>query len=312
MPLQAPLWTQPGLGEEPSTYSLSQDRVGLLEPLFSRAGVLDYDAGHLRVTQRGSGANMSVDVAAGRCAIRGDRVADQGTYLCTSTDTENRTVSRPSSGSRAYRIYARVRDKAATAELASPDTGSDWVIESSFAGGTTPPATPGSAISLATFVLTSSTTSVTTGMITDTRQRVSTGTAALTGTWGRTGFADVWGADDATRPLTWMKNPDGWVTLSGWIRRLHSTTAVARNEFWSWDRSKGWGVGAVVLPEDIRPVGGVRDTMTITSNGDLHLVFFPSGQMAYRFQYDTTLVGTDPGRTWISFDGVSYRSDARF
>lgn len=308
-----PLFMQPGMEDLDAVFAPRLFRVGVLDALFSRAGVINYDAGDLRVTQRGSGANMSVDIAAGRAAVRGTRVSGQGTYVCISTGTENRTVTAPSSGSRAYRISARVRDKAATAALSTPDTASDWVIESAFAAGTTPPPVPASAISLATFVLTSSSSSVTTGMITDTRGRAASGTAALTGTWGSTGFANVWGADDVTRPLTWMKNPDGWVTLGGWIRRKNETATVKRNEFWAWDRNKGWDVGAAVLPPEIRPVGGVRDTVTITSNGDLHLVFFPNGRMNYRFQYDTTLTAGDASnQTWVSFDGVSYRSESRF
>lgn len=300
-----PLLTQPATGDLSHVFTPAAFRVGVLDPLFSREGVLGLPGNALRVTQRGAGANMSVDVAAGRCAVRGDRVADQGTYVCTSTAVENRTVTAPGSGSRAYRIVARVRDRHAS----TADTASDWLIESIFTAGTTPPALPASAISLATFVLTSSTTSVTTGMIADTRLAGTVGTAAETGTWGQTGFASVWRADDGTRPLTWMRTPDGWVTLSGWIMRRNETVAVGKDEFYHWDRTFGWGNTAAtpVLPESIRPSGGVRDTITISSNGDLHLVMFPSGAMAYRFQYATTLVAD---QTWVSFDGVSYRADS--
>lgn len=303
-----PLLTQPATGDLDHVFTPAAFRVGVLSPLFSREGVLDLPGSALAVTQRGAGANMSVDIGPGRCAIRGDRVPDQGTYLCTSTGTENRTVTRPSNGSRAYRIQARVRDQAAS----SGDGASEWIIESNFTSGTTPPAVPDSAISLATFVLTSSTNSVTDGMIADTRDRGTVGTAAETGVWGQSGFANVWGADDPTRPLTWMRTPDGFVTLGGWIRRKNETVNVGKNEFWHWDRTKGWDVPAsVVLPPEIRPVGGVRDMITITSNGDLHLVVFPNGRMAYRFQYATTLVaGSAANQTWVSFDGVTYRANS--
>lgn len=300
-----PLLTQPATGGLDHVFTPGAFRVGVLNPLFSREGVLDMPGTGLEVVQRGSGANLSVDVRAGRAAIRGDRVAEQGTYVCQSTATENRTVSRPSSGSRAYLIYAQVRDRAA----ASSDGASDWRIESTFTSGDTPPAVPDSAIPLATFVLTSSSNSVTNGMINDVRPWGTVGTAADTGTWGESGFAPVWAADDGTRPLTWMRNADGRVILSGWVRRRAETTTVRRNEFWSFDRAAGWGKGAPVLPPEIRPTGGMRDTMTITSNGDLHLALFPNGAMSYRFQYDTTLVA-GANQTWISFDGVTYRANS--
>jgi len=311
---EIPQFLQPGLDDLDATYLPRLFRTGVLTPLYERPGVLDRDAGHLRVTQRGAGANLSVDVAAGRAAIRGTKVAGQGTYLCVSTAVENRTVTAPASGARTYRIVARVRDKADTTAASSPDTASDWSIESSFAAGSNPPPEPDSAITLATFTLTSSTTSVTTAMINDVRPRAGSGTAALTGTWGQTGInSTFYGADDPTRPLTWMKTPDGFVTLGGWMRRKGSSTTPIRNEFYTWDGTRGWGKGAAVLPPEIRPVGGVRDTVTITSNGDMHVVLFPSGVMSWRFQYDTTLVaGTQANQTWFAFDGITYRASDRF
>lgn len=301
MSLLRPLWMQGDIasGTGAVEYPLGQDRLGLLGSIFSKTGVVDYLGNHLRVSQRGAGANASVDVALGRCVVA---AGDGGMYLCTNTSTVN--VSGISTN-RAYRIIARVRDKQAFGESAS-----DWRIEAISNSGSNPPATPVRAISLATFTTTGSST-VTNGMIVDTRTRATVGTTAQTGTWGETGFANVWNDADSTRPLTWLKNTDGWVTLSGWIQREVESTNIVSGEFWYWDRSKGWGnaSAAPVLPPEIRP-NGVRDLVGLSSNGDVHFVIFPNGSFAYRFLYNTTLSAADANRAWFTFDGITYRTVA--
>ena len=303
MVLQRPLYLEAAAGDTPIAYTAQQDRAGLLGSLFSREGVLDKDGGHLLVTQRLQGAAMSVDVAPGRCAIAGDDISDQGTYVCNATTPENLTVPpRPASGSRTHRVVARVRDKLASGVWQVYD----WSLEilPDTGGGT--PAIPNSAISLATVTVTSSSTAITTtGNITDTRLRATVGTPALTGTWLASGIHPVYGGRDGSRPLTWAKNPDGWVFLGGWFRRSGVTVGVVKDRTY-WLDGDDNGPGSPVLPPDARPTG-VRDFIGLTSNGYCHYAVYPSGRISFRFNYASNLV---QNQTWFTFDGCNFRANS--
>lgn len=58
------------------------------------SGVLDLTNSHFEVTERGAGANMSVDVAAGRAIVEGDGNA----YPVRNTDVVNKTITSNASG----------------------------------------------------------------------------------------------------------------------------------------------------------------------------------------------------------------------
>lgn len=307
MALETPLYMQPASGDSAIQYSARQDRAGLLSSVFSREGVLDKDAGHLLVSQRSAGANMSVDVAAGRCAIFGDDISDQGTYLCTNTTPVNVTVpTRPASGSRTHRVIARVRDKLSNGVW----SGYDWTIELLADTGSGTPAQPNTAITLATVTVSSSATSVTNSMISDLRTRSSVGTPWLTGNMIESGFHADYGARDSTRPLTWTKNPDGWVFLAGWIRRSGGTTNVAAGGIYNFDASAGGpGTGAAILPPEARPTG-TRDVTMMTREGPTNLAIYANGSMSFRYYTATTINGAGASATWFSFDGISFRANA--
>lgn len=303
MALETPLYMQPASGDSAIQYSARQDRAGLLSSVFSREGVLDKDAGHLLVSQRSAGANMSVDVAAGRCAIFGDDISDQGTYLCTNTTPVNVTVpTRPASGSRTHRVIARIRDKLSNGVW----SGYDWTIELLADTGSGTPAQPNTAITLATVTVSSSATSVTNAMISDSRLRSSVGSPWLTGNMLESGFAAGYGTRDGTRPLTWMKNPDGWVFLSGWVARpADGGSYTPAGTFYRFDGSASINVAAPILPPEARP-SGIRDATMMTSNGPAHIAFYPGGSCQFRFK------AVEPAVTggWFSFDGICFRANA--
>lgn len=70
------------------------------------------ERGHFAVTQRGAGANMSVDVAAGEAWIKGD-LANQGYYYCDNNAAVNVTIGANVSGNpRIDLIVLRVYDSA--------------------------------------------------------------------------------------------------------------------------------------------------------------------------------------------------------
>lgn len=304
MALETPLYMQPASGDSAIQYSARQDRAGLLSSVFSREGVLDKDAGHLLVSQRSAGANMSVDVAAGRCAIFGDDISDQGTYLCTNTTPVNVTVpTRPASGSRTHRVIARVRDKLSNGVW----SGYDWTIELLADTGSGTPAQPNTAITLATVTVSSSATSVTNAMISDSRLRSSVGSPWLTGNMLESGLHSSYGGRDATRPLTWTKNPDGWVFLSGFVRRSGATTNAAGGTIYPFDGSGTDMSGtAPVLPVEARP-SGTRDVAMMTREGPTNLAIYANGAMSFRYYSGITLT---QNLSWFSFDGVSFRASA--
>lgn len=157
--LNQPLWLQN------STYPAAVDRQLIaagLEP-----GVMGLT--ELAVTQRAAGANLSVDVAAGRVVVPMTDAPNQGSALCVSTAVNNLVVAgAPGAGlSRIDLVIARVYD-------ASLIGGSinGWQLEIVTGTPTASPAAPAlpaSSIELARFTVPSGTASITTAMITDRR-----------------------------------------------------------------------------------------------------------------------------------------------
>ncbi|HEY5985813.1 MAG TPA: hypothetical protein VIV12_05425 [Streptosporangiaceae bacterium] len=98
------------------------------------------------VTQRGAGANFSVDVGAFQAIVDGTDVADQGDYLLTQTATVNVvTPTAPASGTRTHRLIARVRDKRSNATYTTYDFLLDLLQDT----GSGEPALPASSLTLA-------------------------------------------------------------------------------------------------------------------------------------------------------------------
>jgi hypothetical protein len=280
---------QPAVGDPEIDYSALEDRSGLLSAIFSREGVLNVDAGQLKVTQRAAGANFSVDIAAGRCAVDGDDISDQGTYLCTSTVTENRaTPDPPASGTHQHRVVARVRDKLHN----GAETTYDWVLEVLADDGTGLPALPGSAIHLATVTIVAGATSVTDANITNEPNRATVGTLARAG--GMSTHLDL--EEDADRPFTWQLNPDGWVSVAGWAIRRGATFTALAGTFYEAARE---------LDPAIVPSPWVRDFTVMTQKGPTHGRVNPSnGLIEYRYLVDTTIT---QNVWWFSLDGTGWR-----
>jgi hypothetical protein len=119
-----------------------------------------------QVTQRGAGANFSVDVSSGFASVGGGDISNQGKYLVNSIGTVNLvTDGAPGSGTRIHRVIARVRDKQSSGTY----TTYDWTFEVLEDTGSGTPATPVSAISLAYVTIASGQASVLNANITDDR-----------------------------------------------------------------------------------------------------------------------------------------------
>jgi hypothetical protein len=102
------------------------------------------------VTQRGAGANFSVDIAPFQGIVAGEDVTDQGAYLVTNTAVFNlATPTAPGSGTRTHRLVAQVRDKRANASWSTYDWTPVIVVDS----GSGEPAEPASSETLAHIVI---------------------------------------------------------------------------------------------------------------------------------------------------------------
>jgi hypothetical protein len=166
--LNRPLLMQAGGGDPTFDYSALLTR-SLLRAIWRDEGVVRRGVtgvSSLKVAQRAAGANFSVDVQPGFAVIEGDDVTDQGFYLVESSAVENLVVpSPPGSGSRTHRVVAQVRDKLHNGAY----TTYDWLLQVLEDTGSGTPATPASAISLATVSVAAAQASVQTANITDTR-----------------------------------------------------------------------------------------------------------------------------------------------
>lgn len=129
----------------------------------------------LAVTQRGAGANFSVDVAAGVAVITGDSAAQQGRYLvvndATVNDSTTAVTSAPSAGNERYdRVILEVKDNAEDAGGVNKPQFRVVAGTPAAVGTASPPALPNTAITLAIIgPIVNSTTTITNSLITDGR-----------------------------------------------------------------------------------------------------------------------------------------------
>jgi hypothetical protein len=148
----------------------------------------------LAVSERGAGANMSVDIAAGVCWVRGDDADDQPTYRCFNDATVNLAVTAAdATNDRIDLVVAEVRDAAFSG------VSTDWrlrVVTGTPAGSPSAPSTPDNAIVLAEVLVEANATEVEDADITDMRP------LATSGLIGPQGIYAAEDNDDGTRNST--------------------------------------------------------------------------------------------------------------
>lgn len=145
-------------------YDAGNDR-SIITALWPDDGVI---AG-LAVGPRAAGTDMSVDVAAGGCVVRGDDMPAQGSYLCQLAGPVNVAVGpAPGAGlARIDLIVAKIVDAAVTG-----GTVSDWsvqVVPGVPAAAPAAPPVPLSAAELAAVTVPAGTAAITASAITDRR-----------------------------------------------------------------------------------------------------------------------------------------------
>jgi hypothetical protein len=146
-----------------------------LESLGLQEGV--YDAGDYKVTQRGAGANKSVDIDAGRGWVRGDNTARQGNYHAENDAIVNRAVPDNTSGNpRVDQAILRIYDSSvigggldqAEVEILQGTPTAGATLDNA-AGVTSRAALPLTAIRLGEWVTPTGFTSITNAIIRDRR-----------------------------------------------------------------------------------------------------------------------------------------------
>lgn len=173
-----------------NTYPARLDRLVL--DMLRDEGVIS----GLVVTQRGAGANMSVDIGVGSAIIKGDDQAAQGSYMASTTVLENIAIgAAPGSNSRRDLICYRINDPNATGPAGN--NASFVVVAGTAAASPTLPALPTSAIPLAEVLVSSGTVSITNALITSLRSP----SVGRDGVWP--GSIMPWAGDEASVPASW-------------------------------------------------------------------------------------------------------------
>ena len=177
------------------------------EPASFAGGISAVDAGHgvvrigstqLAVTENGT-PNMSVNVAAGACFIRGTQAASQGVYHFFNDATVNLSIdaSDPTNG-RKDLIVAQVRDSGYSG---SDDDARLFVVKGTAAGSPADPTVPANCLVLARVTVDAAATSITTAKITDLRTytrpwntawgHIASATKTANQTFATTSYADA-------------------------------------------------------------------------------------------------------------------------
>lgn len=290
MTLQTPLWMQAAGGDSAVSYSAAAYRYGLLAALFTTSGVIDpINSGGLQVVQHAAGANMSVDVGAGTAVIPGTDVSLQGSYFCANdAGGVNLTVpAAPGSGTRVHRVVAQVQDHLNNAGYAANTY--KWVLSLLADTGSGTPATPASAISLATVSVSAGQSSVTNANITDTRAWARQSTT----TEGFLTVASGVSAADATRNPRYKLTADGYVHLYGWVQATAAGSLTP----------PATSLLLTGLPANATP-SGFRDCGMATSKGFVDCLVKSDGTISWSPLGGTVSMAIGD---WWSFEGLSFR-----
>jgi hypothetical protein len=222
MALHTPLAVQPS-GADASQLTTSQEyrnaTAAALAATVGREGtegvtgigvpVSGAAAGGFAVTQRGAGANFSVDVAAGHAYVLGDDITGQGLYEVWNDATVNVvTPGAPGSGTKTYRLALQIQDRLSNAVWSAGTYQAAFVVQD-----TSSTALGNSAIPLAQFTIAAGQVSVTNSVITDYRYSPGMITCYKTADSGKTNTAL---ATDADLQLWGLAN-NAWYKVTGEI-----------------------------------------------------------------------------------------------
>lgn len=148
------------------TANVSRDFMTLLNG--GAEGILPNSLlGTMGVSQRGAGANMSVDIAAGFCSVFGDETNVQGLYCCVNDAVVNKSIAAADpTNPRRDLVVARVRDAFYSGSTNAWDL---FVVTGTPAASPADPAVPNNCLTLARVAVATSASSITNANITDLR-----------------------------------------------------------------------------------------------------------------------------------------------
>jgi hypothetical protein len=175
MALLPPLYLEAVPGDPKINYT-AQNWRSMISTLAPNAGTVREN--DLKVGPRAAGANMSVDVAAGKAIVQGSSVANQGTYIVQSTDVENVPLATAdATNPRIDLIVAQVYDKQADGgtRYAWQPLAVTGTPEAATATSPKPPPVPPNSLVLAEVRVNAGVASVSASNITDRRVLSGTG-----------------------------------------------------------------------------------------------------------------------------------------
>jgi hypothetical protein len=183
MALHTPLWMQTNdvaVDITPTAQEFRRLLSGLMQGFGGGQGV--FSQSDFLVTQRGAGANFSVDIPAGFATVIGDDVTAQGIYYAWNDAVINlATPTAPGSGTRLHRLVLQIRDKLHNGAYTTYDC-VPLIVQDTGSGF---PAEPNSAITLAQISIAAGQVSVQNANITDYAQ-MATGTVSAVKTGDQT------------------------------------------------------------------------------------------------------------------------------
>lgn len=212
------------------TYPALNDRQSFAALLGSEGVVDASTGGSLEVTERAAGANMSVDVAAGRGWVLGDSAGFQGYYVVANDAPVNLAVAASdATNPRKDIVIAEVRD------AFYAGASNDWrlrVVTGTAAATPTEPAVPDTALKLAVVDVAAGATSVTNATITDSRAQAAPSTRMLGANRIRTVTASDTVASGNRTVLVNITIPTHWGSYDLRMEitvRLLNTAGTSRN-----------------------------------------------------------------------------------
>lgn len=181
---------------------------------------------HMAVSQRGAGANMSVDVALGHAYVDGADSSTQGGYLVYNDATKNVTIAASDPSNPRYDIVGvRVRD---TEYVAGSNDADIVVVQGTPAASPAEPTLPNNFLTLARVTVGAGVTSITNANLVDRRRRIAANGGTLVCTSSTRPTVNLTDGlriyeTDTKRDL--VHNGTGWVCITP----QSATVATAQN-----------------------------------------------------------------------------------
>lgn len=317
MTLHTPLLMQPDTGDSDITYSGAELRA-MFSAQYPFEGIIGTgnNPASFAVSQRGAGANLSCDLAAGYALVTGDDVAGQNKYFCWSDATYNLALpAAPGSGSRTHRIGLRIKDKLASGSWTTYEFVPDYVEDT----GSGLPSEPASFLTLATASISAGASSYVDADFTDYRPvcgpwRKVMGSTQHEASGIFTGVADIYyfrvksGASyKITGYLTYKGNGSG---SGGLGFRLYTTASTdpASRIGWIGSHYTDGTTYAGAADADYSSGGGSLETSSTIKSAWVYGTFNATSDGTIGLQFRTLTVSTDcqlNGGCWIELERIS-------